>query len=85
MRTVFSGYHKALLLIGRGGMRALRGYRVRKGSASDVCRVVFSFSPHGVLSSTNAPKVPLIIDLHIPTDRTDGEGLPADLAAVYPV
>lgn len=40
-------------------------HRVRIGSAINVCRATLPLSPHGVLSSTNAPKVPHFIGVAV--------------------
>ena len=40
-------------------------HRVRIGSASDVCRVVFPLSPHGVMFVIIAPKVPHFVGVAV--------------------
>ena len=53
-------------------------------STSDECCTITPHSPHGVLSSIIAPKVPLIIDLHIPTDRPDRRRCPPQFNCSVP-
>lgn len=46
-------------------------HRIRIGSATDVCRVVFPLSPHGVMFVIIAPKVPHFVGFRVGQGRRD--------------
>lgn len=66
--------------------QAYRPLSMRSGSSQyDVLTLYVPHVCHGLMSFFDASKVPLIINLHIPTDRPDRRRSPPDLAAVCPL